>query len=189
MPFSGICTYLLRQKGGTRRLTAEVSEINAFKGAPRLRTSSATFAGRRIALLFQREAVVTRLQGQESLEPRWLSHFRRLLQKKIMNKTTGTGGPWTRPQRSILLRTRLRVPASTGVTVEDANDTHEKAKSYGKLYLFVKQPGGIVKTPTLQRVALHRIFAAACRQQDRWRRRRRWRSGSTTTRRTSGAGQ
>lgn len=54
------------------------------------------------------------------------------------------------------------VTASPGTTVEVANDTHEEGvKGYGKLDLLVKEPGGIVKATTLQRVALliaHNIY-------------------------------
>lgn len=46
------------------------------------------------------------------------------------------------------------VAASPGSTVEIANDSHEEVKGCGKRDLLVKQPGGIVKTTTLQKVAL-----------------------------------
>lgn len=43
--------------------------------------------------------------------------------------------------------------ASGGTTVEVANNTHEGVKGCGKLDLVAKQPGGITKTTTLQRLA------------------------------------
>lgn len=45
------------------------------------------------------------------------------------------------------------VTAGPRTTLEIVSDTHEEVKDYGKLDLLVKQPGGIVKTTTLQRVA------------------------------------
>lgn len=82
VPFSGKCTPCGRRES-TRQWTADTAEIKSIKEVPRKATSRAAITGRRatsLASVLTRAALMVGLQGQESLEPWWLSHLRRLLQ-------------------------------------------------------------------------------------------------------------